>query len=176
MALTIPPVPVPAMLIAAALIPAAPILAVLDTNVVLDLLLFKDRRVQTLHQALAAHQLCWVATEAMLCELDHVLRRPQLSAWGHSSDHLMAEARRLCQQVPACNDTAGPVPRCTDADDQIFIDLAWRWPAPLLFSRDHALLRLARRARAHGLWIGTPERWPAVPQAPQEQRRPKPPL
>ena len=164
------------LVIPAVLVAAAPIPAVLDTNVVLDLLLFKDRRVQVLHQALAAHQLCWVATEAMLCELDHVLRRSALAAWGHNCDHLMAEARRLCQPVPACNDTGGPVPHCTDPDDQIFIDLAWRWPAPLLFSRDRALLRLARRARAHGLWIGTPERWPPAPKAPQEQRRPKPPL
>lgn len=136
-------------------------LAVLDTNVVLDLLLFKDPRGQALHRALSGHLLSWITTEQMLVELDWVLRRSALASWGHDSALVMAEARRLCRIVPACADGGGRVPRCTDQDDQVFIDLAWRWPADLLFSRDRALLRLARPARGHRLWIGTPEQWPA---------------
>ena len=134
--------------------PTAAITAVLDTNVVLDLLLFKDLRVQPLQQALTAQGLRWIATERMLDELDQVLHRDALAHWGHDSDQVMAEARRLCQPVCNCAETAGRVPRCTDPDDQMFIDLAWRWPAALLFSRDRALLRLARPARLHGLWVG----------------------
>ena len=136
------------------------IAAVLDTNVVLDLLLFHDPRVQPLHRALVDFTLRWIATAPMLAELDRVLRRPALAAWGHDSDQVMAEAQRLCQRVANCAETGGRVPRCTDPDDQLFIDLAWRWPATLLFSRDRALLRLARPAEPHGLWIGLPERWP----------------
>lgn len=155
---------------------AAVVTAVLDTNVVLDLLLFKDRRVQPLHQALTDRGLCWIATERMLDELGLVLHRAALAHWGHDSDQVMAEAHRLCQRVASCSETGGRVPRCTDRDDQMFIELAWRWPASLLFSRDRAVLRLARPARVHGLWIGTPERWTAPTQGQQEQRRPKPPL
>ena len=154
----------------------AAVTAVLDTNVVLDLLLFKDPRVQALHQALGAQYLCWIVTEPMLDELGQVLRRAALAHWGHDGDQVMADALRLCQAVATCAETAVRVPHCTDPDDQMFIDLAWRWPATLLFSRDRALLRLARLARPHGLWIGTPERWTAPPGAYQEQRRPKPPL
>lgn len=154
----------------------AEISVVLDTNVVLDLLLFKDSRVVALRQALTNQALRWVATERMLDELGQVLRRAALSSWGHDSKHLMAEAEQLCQRVPSCAETGSRVPRCTDPDDQMFIDLAWRWPATLLFSRDRAVLRLARPARPHGLWIGTPERWMAPSPTPQEQRRPKPPL
>ena len=140
----------------------AAVTAVLDTNVVLDLLLFKDLRVRALHQALTAEGLRWIATERMLDELGLVLRRAALACWGHDSNQVMAEAQRLCQRVASCDETGGRVPRCTDTNDQMFIDLAWRWPATLLFSRDRALLRLARPARPHGLWIGTPERWTAT--------------
>ena len=36
---------------------------------------------------------------------------------------------------------------CSDPDDQKFIDLAWAWPARVLFSRDRAVLKLARAAQ-----------------------------
>ena len=146
----------------------AVVTAVLDTNVVLDLLLFKDSRVQHLRQALIARALRWIATERMLVELGQVLRRAALAHWGHDSEVLMAEALQCCQRVDVCAESGGRVPRCIDPDDQIFIDLAWRWPAMLLFSRDRAVLRLARPARAHGLWIGTPERWPTPTPAHQK--------
>ena len=155
---------------------AASVTAVLDTNVVLDLLLFKDPRVQALRQAITAQCLRWIATEPMLDELGQVLRRTALARWGHDSEQVMADALRLCQPVASFTETAGRIPRCTDPDDQMFIDLAWRWPATLLFSRDRALLRLARPARPHGLWIGTPERCALLAPAQPEQRRPKPPL
>ena len=148
--------------LAAGSLPAAGALtAVLDTNVVLDLLLFKDPKVLALRQALTARVLRWIATERMLDELRLVLRRAALAPWGHDSAQVMAEVERLCQRVASCPETGGRAPRCTDPDDQMFIDLAWRRPATLLFSRDRALLRLARPAKPHGLWIGTPERWPA---------------
>lgn len=154
----------------------ATVVAVLDTNVVLDLLLFRDPRGQALHQALSDQLLRWITTEQMLVELDWVLHRSALAAWGHDSALVMAQARRLCSTVPASAEGGSRVPRCTDPDDQMFIDLAWRWPAALLFSRDRALLRLARPARLHGLWIGTPEQWPAPIWPEAQKRRPKPPF
>ena len=51
--------------------------------------------------------------------------------------------------------------RCTDASDQKFIDLAVATRATALLSRDRAVLKVARRAREHGLAIITPERWAA---------------
>ena len=145
--------------------PLATGLAVLDTNVVLDLLLFADPRVQALRDALTTQRLAWLATEAMLTELSHVLRRPALAVWGHDSAHLLDAALTLCRQVATPAADSLRVPRCTDPDDQIFIDLAWRQPAAWLFSRDRALLRLARAARPHGLWIGLPEHWPLAAPA-----------
>jgi predicted nucleic acid-binding protein len=37
------------------------------------------------------------------------------------------------------------LPRCEDADDQKFIELAWHARASHLLTRDKALLKLARR-------------------------------
>ena len=49
--------------------------------------------------------------------------------------------------------------RCSDPDDQCFIDLAVARRTPWLVTRDHALRRLARRAGAFGVAVLTPEAW-----------------
>ena len=59
--------------------------------------------------------------------------------------------------------------RCTDADDQKFIDLAIEHRARWLVSRDRAVLKLARRAAPLGLGIVTPARWHALNAATQVQ-------
>ena len=48
--------------------------------------------------------------------------------------------------------------RCSDADDQMFIDLALAAGAQWLFTRDRALLRLARRASERGVVVLRPSR------------------
>jgi len=48
---------------------------------------------------------------------------------------------------------------CRDPDDQKFIDLAISQGAQWLFSRDRAVLALAKRARAQGLIIMSPDSW-----------------
>ena len=49
--------------------------------------------------------------------------------------------------------------RCSDPDDQMFIDLAMAHGANGLLTRDRAVLRLALRARSFGVLIATPEVW-----------------
>jgi predicted nucleic acid-binding protein len=53
--------------------------------------------------------------------------------------------------------------RCTDADDQKFIDLALAERAVALLSADRAVLRLARRASAWGLAITRASAWLVPP-------------
>jgi predicted nucleic acid-binding protein len=144
---------------AAATPPAtSPPLAVLDTNVVLDLWLFSDPRAAPLREALHAGLLGVLLTAPMLAELAGVLRRPFATAWPVPGATVLAALQALGSlvQTPA---GPHPAPRCTDADDQKFIDLAWAWPARWLISRDRAVLKLARPALARGLHIVTPERW-----------------
>jgi putative PIN family toxin of toxin-antitoxin system len=139
-------------------------LVVLDTNVVLDLWLFGDMRAQPLQQALHSGRVIALVTAPMLAELADVLSRPFVNAWPVAPSQvlatLQASSRLVDPPVPSPR-----APRCTDGDDQQFIDLAWAWPAGTLFSRDRAVLRLARAALRHGLQITTPERW-ALQQAP----------
>lgn len=136
---------------------------VLDTNVVLDLWLFGDSRADTLRAALDAGQLGWVATERMLSELDHVLQRPflmtLLQPWGDDPAAALVALRARCCVLQTPAPSTDRVPTCRDPDDQPFIDLAWQLRTRWLFSRDRALLALARRARPRGLVIVAPDSW-----------------
>ena len=51
-------------------------------------------------------------------------------------------------------DVARGAPRCSDPDDQKFIDLALR-PAALLLSKDQAVLRLRRALAERGVAVAT---------------------
>jgi putative PIN family toxin of toxin-antitoxin system len=136
---------------------------VLDTNVLLDLLVFKDARSQGLHQALRLGQLQALTTTAMLDELADVLSRPFLSRWRVDAPAVLTQAHSLCRVVENIAPGTVNAPRCADLDDQMFIDLAWSWPARWLFSRDRALLDLARAASLRGLEVLTPAAWAARP-------------
>ena len=132
---------------------------VLDTNVVLDWLVFGNPGVQPVVRAIQDGRLHWVATSAMRGELDEVLRRGLPRDRGTASEiiefHWKAWAHIVADPPPT--GIAAPL-RCTDPDDQKFIDLGLHG-ADWLFSRDRAVLRLARRAVPRGLRIVTPEAW-----------------
>lgn len=150
--------------------PSGPLWVVLDTNVVLDLLVFDDPRAHGLRDALKAGRLQAVATAAMFDELADVLGRPFLDKWQVLAASVLAEARALCQHVEGPASKTSGAPRCDDPDDQIFIDLAWSWPARWLFSRDRALLDLARAAGPHGLGVLTPAAWAALQAGPDKRQ------
>jgi uncharacterized protein len=134
---------------------------VLDTNVVLDWLVFHDPCATLLGQQLASRSWQWHVTADMLLELEHVLTYEALSAWKPDRAVVLSAWDSF-----ACT-TAAPVPnlaprlRCTDPDDQKFIDLALSLPGATLLSRDRAVLKLARRARPLGVSITTPQAWSA---------------
>lgn len=123
---------------------------VLDTNVALDLLVFDDPRIGDLPRLLEQEGVGWIATAAMRAELLRVLGYPQLGqrlvALGLSPGNILCRFDRLSRVVPAAPRCAI---RCSDRDDQIFIDLAVAHRAVLL-SKDLAVLRLHRRLRAVG--------------------------
>ena len=138
-------------------------IAVLDTNVVLDWLLFGNPQCAALQRALTTAGLRWVATAEMRDELTHVLGRGHLDRWQPDLVLLGAQWEKYCVEVP----TPPPASlatrlRCTDADDQKFIDLALACGARWLLSRDRAVLKLARKAQARGLIIQTPGAWAAA--------------
>jgi predicted nucleic acid-binding protein len=129
---------------------------VLDTNVALDWLLFKDPSVAALADAVASGRLQWLATAAMRDELAHVLTRG-LAAARRADPHAILET----WDAHAFIVVEAPAQRlqCTDPDDQKFLDLAVAAGARWLVSRDRALLKLHRRAALQGLTIVPPARW-----------------
>ncbi len=146
---------------------APPALVVLDTNVVLDWLVFADPVGCRIGEQIVSGQLCWIGTATMRDELCCVLRYPAIEArWRQSlsyDDILARHDRHISTVEPAApadaiDAPATPRMRCRDPDDQPFIDLAVQHGAQLI-SRDLAVLKLARRARTRGAEILTPQQW-----------------
>ena len=119
---------------------------VVDTNIVLDLFVFKDTSSAPLLLALNEKRLKWLATTAMRDELERVLHYPQIAPrlvfYGLNAAKVLqlfdGFAQPLLPAAPKASVT------CKDVDDQKFIDLAVAHRAVLL-SKDRAVLCMARR-------------------------------
>lgn len=126
---------------------------VLDTNIALDLFVFRDPAALPLREAIDGVSHGWLATEAMREELVRVLAYPQivkrLAARAMApSEVLDAFDQRVCI-VPA----APKAPfTCKDADDQKFIDLAVAHRAALV-SKDAHVLSMRRRLANLGVAV-----------------------
>ena len=116
----------------------------IDTNVVLDLLHFDDAVARPLRLALEAGRVRCVVSPATLDELQRVLSYAEFGLDAARQAGLFARYRALsetAQTVGVCAD----LPRCSDADDQKFIELAAAVRAQGLVSKDRAVLKLCRR-------------------------------
>lgn len=137
---------------------------ILDTNVVLDWLFFADPQAGAIATAVESRRLRWVATRAMRDEFVDVLGREALRSRRPDA------VRKLPLQFDALavlwpNDDAGTAaaaPRCRDAADQKFIDLALACGAQWLLTRDRALLDLRGPAGKLGVQILAPRDWSAA--------------
>lgn len=137
--------------------------AVLDTNVWLDLLHFRDPRAAALEQALYDGHVVAVIDEACRDEWRRVLRYAPLQLDDVQRAALEKALDARCMQVGPAVAPDVLLPRCRDGDDQKFIELAHRTGARWLVSRDRELLALARRmAREGRADIVTPEGWRLV--------------
>ena len=118
---------------------------VIDTNVVLDLLVFGDPGARKLGEGLQAGSLRWLATAAMREELARVLAYPKLAPrvafHRGSADSVLQDFDRHAELVEA---PAKAEVTCGDPDDQKFIDLAVAHRCVLL-SKDDEVLRMRKR-------------------------------
>lgn len=128
-----------------------PMTVVLDTNIALDLLVFDDAACAPLAAALARGELRWLATGPMRGEFARVLGYAPVAA------RLARRALGAAAVLAAFDALAVPAPvadpapcRCSDPDDQMFIDLAVAHGA-LLLSKDLAVLSLAGRLAGLGV-------------------------
>lgn len=125
---------------------------VLDTNVILDLLVFKDPSTEPIRLALHAKLVDAVRSEASMRELIDVIQRPAfklsreeqeiiLQAW-ESNTRLLESA--MIEEAPFT---------CRDLDDQVFINMAYSIRPALLLSKDLRVLELQTIAKRHGIEI-----------------------
>jgi putative PIN family toxin of toxin-antitoxin system len=128
---------------------------VLDTNIVLDLLVFADAAVAPVRALLDAQRLCWVATPPMRDELERVLAYPQiaprLAFYGLTVGQLLQSYESQVRWVDVAPRVSAV---CKDADDQHFIDLAVAHRA-ILLSKDKAVLCMQKRLLALGAHAAT---------------------
>lgn len=141
---------------------AAPVW-VLDSNVVLDWLLFGSASGLALGATICQGRARWLRTTAMRDELAHVLAYRDFGRWTAAARELHGRLEHFDRHAESA---VAPPPdgasiaarwRCRDADDQKFIDLARSLPGCWLLSRDRAVLKLAGKARSAGFRIVTPE-------------------
>lgn len=133
---------------------------ILDTNIVLDYLLFADPSALHLqaqvNAALAdATQWRWIATQRMRDELARVLvythLQPMLANYQRTPELILAQFDQRTHLVEA----AAPCTLlCRDSDDQMFIDLAVAHQA-VLISKDKQVLKLKKRMARAGAWADT---------------------
>ncbi|OWQ82924.1 hypothetical protein CDN99_27670 [Roseateles aquatilis] len=143
-------------------------LVVLDTQVVMDWLVFGEATLLPLIEAVESRRLHWIATKAMEAELLHVIGRGVAASYAPDAARVQEAFALHCRFI------GDPVlgmarPRCSDPDDQKFIDLALACAAvqpTWLISRDRAVLKVARRAGKLGLPILSPATWIKLHAAP----------
>ena len=125
---------------------------VLDTNVILDLLVFKDPSTETIRLLLDAKQVDTVRSEASMLELIDVIQRPIFKLCREEQEIILQaweSSTRLLENIAI--ESAPFI--CRDLDDQIFLDMAYSIRPAVLFSKDLRVLELHVSAKGHGVEI-----------------------
>ena len=132
----------------------APVRVVLDTNIVLDLWLYKDPAAVALIEALETKAVQWLATQVMRDELErvlaytHIVKRLTFSLL--TAQDILAQFDAHAQVMPIA---AKALFMCKDGDDQKFIDLAAEHKTQLI-SKDKAVLTMRNRMARLGVAVG----------------------
>ena len=112
---------------------------IIDTNVLLDLFVFTDPRVAALHDDITSKRCLVFFCREMLDEFRDVLGRAQFNLSDEDQNNILRYWQELGTQLTIKH--SAPV-RCSDPDDQIFIDLAFQVRPAVLYSKDLALIDL----------------------------------
>ena len=127
---------------------------VLDTNIVLDLWLYKDAATPALLAALENKSVQWLATQVMRDELErvlaytHIVKRLAFSQL--TAEDILGQFDAHAQLMPIA---ARALYVCKDGDDQKFIDLAAQHQTQLI-SKDKAVLTMRNRMARLGVAVG----------------------
>lgn len=128
---------------------APPIRLILDTNVWLDWLLFRDPSTAPIQSAIAGNRAEVFIDADCEAELGRALAYP-FGKWTldvSAQAVCLAECRRVARRIDAGISQAqrAELPLCRDPDDQKFLEAALAAGAAYLLTKDRALLDLERR-------------------------------
>lgn len=133
---------------------------VLDTNVVIDWLVFDDPYMDPLRAAVNDGSLTILTHRPAIDELHRVLGYRQLKLDPARQNDVFRQylAQTVCVSLPDGSHDGrlllpGGFPRCRDRDDEPFLALAFHQQADALVSRDNAVYGLKSRASRFGLCI-----------------------
>jgi putative PIN family toxin of toxin-antitoxin system len=136
---------------------------VLDTNVCLDLFVFRDPRCEVLLAAMQSGAVNCLTRADCRTEWTLVLAYARLGLTAQAQQAALAEFDRLITVTTDAVFDGPALPVCKDTDDQKFLELAASSGAHCLLTKDKALLKLARRTHKLGLFqIMSPTQWVAV--------------
>jgi putative PIN family toxin of toxin-antitoxin system len=125
---------------------------VLDTNVILDLLVFQDPAAEVIQTVLDARLVDAVRSEASMLELMDVIQRPNFKLSKGQQQIILKQWERASRLLE--NTTIEPAPfTCRDPDDQVFLDMAYSIRPALVLSKDLRVLELGTIAQRYGVEI-----------------------
>ena len=127
-------------------------IVILDTNILLDILVFDDQRAHPLRAALTNQELDALATQETVDELVDVISRPQFSLNKKRQAEILIQWQDWSRLVKQSDLQLAPW-KCKDRDDQVFINLAFSYKPSTLISKDKLVLKLAKRAIKDGVTI-----------------------
>ena len=141
------------------MIPVPPKRIVIDTNVCLDLFVFKDPRWSALLAAIESGAVEAITRADCRDEYNIVLHYSHLPLDDSTRPQAAARFDALIKVV-APAESGVRLPVCTDKDDQKFLELARDAQAHTLITKDKALLKLAKRLAREGMFrVITPDKW-----------------
>lgn len=120
--------------------------AVLDTNVAVSALLFREGRLAWLREAWEGRRVVPVVSAATVAELVRVLGYPKFKLAGDDAKNLLAVYMEHAEAVGEVGRFIR-VPRCRDADDRVFLRLAYAARVDALVTGDDDLLAVAAESR-----------------------------
>lgn len=125
---------------------ARPLRVVCDSNVVVSALVFRAGRLGWLREAWAAGTVVPVVSKETVAELVRVLSYSKLRLEAEETKSLLAMYMEHAEALGEVRTTAR-IPVCRDADDRVFLRLAYAAKADALVTGDADLLALAGQSK-----------------------------
>ena len=125
---------------------ARPRRVVLDTNVAVSALVFREGRLAWLREAWEAGHIVPIVSAETVAELVRVLAYPKLKLSDEETKNVLEHYMEHAEAVREAGASIR-VPECRDPDDRKFLQLAYAAKADALVTGDEDLLRLAGKSR-----------------------------